>query len=429
MKRRFLLSWAALLTVAFRCLAANNEELLRQLDFNKNGVLDELEIKAGLKYKLSGGTLDITKISAADISGKDVEHMWFDFKLKHGAKSRYAFSEVDPGRDFGLRKVFVAGSTPEEVNNRRFIEKGEFKVRRDKDDLKKSITDPDIQGALFSYGRNFNSDNDQWIARGILDYDYLIYNNQIGGTFDSAHLDFRLDFNRVSTGGEVTKAAPNPSFESKEINSLVFGTNLHLLLNGPSHGDPLAPGAAAVFYQGTIIDLTGEWRTDFDFQSSVPMATLDVAPVISGIGMGSLYQKIPWLYFRWFFAVHVEGGKVTRIGAATSLPEDTIIGRIGPRISLDMLPFPDALDRRLVLSLSFFQYEPFTADARESRLFKAAASYYFFIPTGSVEQAGPTKPKSVRDARVALTLEYTNGEVPDKTPRDNTLILGLGVAF
>jgi len=419
----------AVVATSVTCFAATNEDLLRQLDFNHNQTLDDVEIKAGLKYKLSGGTLDVTKISAADISGADVERMWFDFKLKHGTKSRYVFSEVDSKRDFGLTKIFTPGSTAEEVNRQPFIRKTDFKVRRDKDDLKRDITDPDIQGALFSYGRNFNTNNDQWIARGIIDYDYSIYNNTGEGTFDSAHLQLNTEFNRVTTGGPVRETAPNPSFESDEINSLVFGANLHMLLNGPPQGDPLAPGAPAIFYQGTIIDLNGEWRTDFDFNSSIPMVALDIAPVISGIGMKSLYQRIPWLFFRWSLGLHVEGGKVSRTGVATSLPVDTTIGRIGPHVTLDLVPFPDALDSRLVFTASFFQYEPFTANAQESRLFKAAASYYFLVPTSAVEQATPTGPKTVRDVRVALTLEYTNGEVPDKTPRDNTLILGLGVAF
>lgn len=419
----------ALAATGTTSLAATNEELLKQLDFNRNGALEDIEIKAGLKYKLSGGTLDVTKISAADISGAAVQRMWFNFTLNHGTKQRYAFSEVDSKRDFGLTKVFTSGPTAEEVNSQPTIRKSEFKIRRDKDDLKKDITDADIKGALFSYGRNFNTDNDQWIARGILDYDYTVYNNTAGGAFDSAHLELTSEFNRVSTGGEVRETAPNPSFESKEINSLVFGANLHMLFKRANPGDPLDPSTPANFYAGTVIDLSGEWRTDFDFNTSVPMVTLDIAPIFSGIGMQSLNQKISWLFFRWSLALHIEGGKVSRTGPGTSLPMDTTIGRIGPHVTLDLLPFPDLFDSRLVLGLSFFQYEPFTANAQESRLLKASASYYFFVPTAAVEQEKPTGPKTLRDARVALTLEYTNGEVPDKTPRDNTLILGVGFAF
>lgn len=420
---------------------AENAARLRQLDRNKDGVLEADEVDLGLWYRANQGKIDLKNPPAAeDIALKAKKNAVFqllraEFDADHGNKPSYPFEELRADVDFRLPKAPAVPKEPSGpssgIGTGPITPPGRFLLRRSLDQIPATFSDTDVsatasgtgadkladQGALFSYGRHFPTSTDEWIAEGVLAYEQPFNGGLFGPTSIGRWL-FSLGFSRVDFSGDISKVVPKKlsmQFRSGESNLAQLGATYESLVNWPQ---------GILGFTGSSLRFNALWKTDWDFESSIPTGELEWTFYNGKVGLGSFNTEWDLLWWRIDASVHTDGGHVASDGKWTKSIQGDTFGHIGPKLSLTIMPFPRApmlRENPIVIKASFAQYEGFTDESREIRAVTADCAWYLRKPgSGRI---------GIVDPGIALTLSYRNYDDVENQQADNTLILGLAIAF
>ncbi|HEV2803304.1 MAG TPA: hypothetical protein VGW57_00100 [Chthoniobacterales bacterium] len=454
-----LCRWGILLLLpAFGVAAADRATLNAQLDIDGNKKLDYGEVLLGLRHRNTPGKVNLPQIQKdkklpEDIYlDKDLQAQYPIFIAPRPNQRRhsppYSLDEIDPA-EFGLEKVYSAGPTEAEKASRRYVSKFELKLRRSKDDLANNQGDAYEQGALFSFGHDYDTKADQWTAKGIVALSYELKENP---NYDPYALQREAETVNSSAGGKSSlppAAPPAPAVlqtvsslftlefekvdtspgDKDEVNSLTFGE--HLVLG-------LYTGGHSSLVNSVMVDFAGKWATDFAFNKKIYDLEVEVAPLFNLSGGGDSYgHPIRWshsggeetlLAWKWGIVFHAEAGKVEENNGEAALMQNDRFARIGARANIELRLLPDLLKNRLSLTASYLDYEALTTDTHRSRLFRASAQYILVFATGKKTET-ESGAMINQDARAALRVEYQDGEIPLVQEKDKSVLVGFGVFF
>ncbi len=439
-------------------LSPGPERLNAQVDFDGNGLLDYDEIIFALAHKLTGegdllGQKAKGKAPKAAVPAKlptKVKDAWQTIEevaLPSGGHGHeYALGAINP-RKLGLEKLLLPAETDEARKHQRYFKEWDYKIRRSVDDLEKPIEDAYAQGALFSYAQDYNRNESQWAARGVISLGYSIVENPdyVGplgdakGVFSDPTTDpqrrsetaflhsvtykANVAFDKVTTGGS----------DREEVDTLDFSGSAAFVWQLPAN-------LTGVRHLGA--ELAGHYATDFNGEKGIYAATLEVTPTtgLPGNGvfkwLGEYHNRFNesnyLLAFRWSVSLHGEVGTVADANAEPALLNYDSFARIGGKANLEVLIFPDAFNNRLTLDVSYTHREALESKVPDTHLFSAALQYVFPIGSGLYSRTakkGEVPYRTERDQVWTLRLEYTNGVTPLVAEDDNHLLVGLGIAF
>jgi len=342
------------------------------------------------------------------------------FVRKHGLKPSYSFDEVDAKAEFGLPAAPPPAPVPPSGNQpvptpqtriflRRSITKLPPGVGKDTagNDMTKSAKDLVENGALFSYGHQFDPGVDQWTAQGVLALEHYFYWLPFGEpafATISRLLSF-AEFSRIDIGGETSK---------KESNSLNLGTGIEQNVAWPTFS----------VFDGSIASVRFVEQTDFDFESQIPTAAFEWMPTSDVLGMGSFNTSCPFVWWKTDVAIHADVGHVASDGEWTVSQQGDTYAHLGPKISVSIMPFPNWIffrQKPLIITGNFAQYEKLSRDSKEIRIAGANASFYLRPP--------PDRPNPVFDPAVALTVSFQDYRNAENELEGNVIIVGLGIGF
>lgn len=437
--------------------ATSPAELVGQLDVNGNGQLDNpAEVYLGLYYRKYPGKTDLARIRMdkevpdailnAEGLGKDYQK----FLKRYGTKTAYRFAEIEQAT-FAIEKIVHAGPTEAELRMQPYAWEHGLRIRRDASQLNApaasaragdAFEDIYDQSAIFTYGRNFNTEIDQWTARGIVAYSLTRADNPYyqvtgpdgktpvipaRGPLRSLGLDLSVGFDKVNTGGS----------SAGEVDTLDFGA-------GVSTSWRVRPDVFR--FSGLTASLTGHWATDFDIEKRVVGGTLEVTPTFLLPGYQTFDALLgtykiarldeegrpttrSYVDFRWWISLHAEAGQVLDAEGEAGLQGYEGFARVGGSANLQIQPFPEALENRLNLYASYLHYEAVTSRTPSSHLFRASLEYLLPWAGGIKNPQNEAGPRTADDITFSLKIEYQNGEIPFVQEKDNSILIGLGILY
>lgn len=442
-RRRILLRVATTIAGMVEALAlgASPAEQVSQFDVNGNGQIDNpAEVYLGLYHREHPDKTDLarlrldTKVPERILNAEGLGKGYQEFLKQYGTKISYRFAEIDP-TIFATEERVDVGRTLEQPQKQPSSWKPSWRIRRDASqlsaapaDLKGGASFGDVfdQSALFSYGRNFNTDIDQWTARGIVAYS-ATRNDNPEGALRSLGLDLSVAFDKVNTGGSSTD----------EVDTLDFGAGLATNWRIPSN--PFR-------FSGLTTALTAHWSTDFDLEKRVVGGTLEMTPTFSLPGYETVdallgtYQIArlnelgrpetrSFVDFRWWISLHAEAGQVLDAQREPGLLGYKGFARLGASANLKLEPFPEALEHRLNLYASYLHYEAVTTRTPSSHLFRTSLQYLLPLAGGTRNPQNDLGSESKDKITLSLKIEYQNGEIPFVQEKDNSILIGLGVVL
>jgi hypothetical protein len=413
---------------------------LHNLDFNGNGLIDEVELAVGLEFQYDKSTATrlrdllkkkVTDYDAAGVA-KETRSMalpWF-LKMNHlPAKGPWAMetiakagidptgADMRPARPVDAQAKYIPATTS-----------SQFFIRRDKDDV--SAAPEDRKGALFSFGKYYSQGgSEQFLARGTVGFatsyvpnhsdDYAggdRWLNEYG--YDGSVLFDRVtgvgglgdptDVLEFSLGGHWQFSATPIKHEQPTRGSIADDINQNRQTVVAERGGVLASVA--------LVD-----STDFHFDQHRFGGTLDIEPVLPSYGFHGFPDTFGGTVLPFHYTLrarlHVDGGFVQ---GADDNTQDQFL-RIGPALELSITP--KAFDKRVKL-YSAWDYCPDVLGGETSSLLKAGLRYELPILLNP-------SPYSEEDykGKVTISLEYRNGELPFSGKRDESLVIGLGILF
>lgn len=442
-----------ILAGTLNCSAAPQETSAgtSQLDFNEDGYIDYDELIFGLTRK-EKGTGDILTVRQAKKAppapaARELDPAIYDayqdvvdgISLAPGStvtRPRWAVKDIPPA-SVGMEKPISAAPTDAQISQQRYLHDFTWKLRRTQDDLDKDLEDTYAQAAFFSYAYDFNKEEDQWAARGVLSLEWSSdwnrkYKPEISPTGEPVSMELSstdthlrwarygvmLDFNKISTGGS----------DRDEVDSLDFigSARFSWFLRDVK---PLT---------GVILALGVHYNTDFEFDKRVFAGTIDLKPRTTFWGHGSFTNLPPgdtdkaFLRVRWFPTLHAELGRVEEAASSTNLRKYEDFQRLGGGLETEFILFPKVFDNRLTLAVSYSHFEGLSDDVPSTHLFKAAAQFVFATGSGifaTRRSEGETPTRTEKDVTWTLRAEYTNGTAPLVEEDDHHMLVGFGVAF
>jgi hypothetical protein len=408
----------------------SNELILNALDADGSGKLEINEINAGIIIGAHPErfSLDVPpkeKEVAALADSPAVKSQVQKFFAHHSLKPAYTFAEID-AKDLGLGLPNMT-----EPPAKRAALPSRVVLRRDRDSVPNVFVEEDEtgkqigqkakglldKGALFSYGRDFATSTDQWTATGVLAWMQTYWSEN----FDLPSLNSWLLFaqwDRVDLGGDVTRDTKtlggiSPQFKTKESNSLMFGAETRQQINFPG---------IQGYFPAFIAKAAAYYHTDFDFQSSIPTAELDLTPVAGKFGFGSYQTEHDALYWRITASLHLDVGHVASDGRWTVSKQGTTFAHVGPKIILELMPFPKqplVAKMPIIFTLGITKLGALTDDSRDAHEYTADASIY--LRKGSAEHPF--------DPNVALSISLKRIDDIENKKNDDSLIAGVAIGF
>ena len=432
-----------------------------QLDINGDQMLSKEEVKLGLLHLMHPEKVNLPKIKKdgklpAEVKTDEaLEERYIIFRQTVLPPPPYALNAVAPS-EFGLDQVFLPGADPVAEALKPYTTKWDIKLRRTTDDLKKPMKDGYEQGALFSYGYNYLTKEDQWTARGVLAISYSAMQNRKYDQLARERVDgkanlpqftppeaafvrsidglFTLEFDKVNTGGSTKGEVDNLKFGLHLIADLFTGQTAAQENRRIAESGGRPQDTKDAFLESVIADLSAMWSTDSNFERNVPSVQLDLTPNFGlpgshsyGYPFGNENHRGP-VGFRWVVTGHVEVGTVQETGQTGPNFRTDNFARAGGSGVLDVLVLPDLLEDRLSLQAKYLYYKSLMSDVRSSHLFHASAQYVLPIGSG-LHKNLPSGARGGRDILATLRVEYQNGEIPLTLEKDESLLIGLGVYF
>ena len=249
-----------------------------------------------------------------------------------------------------------------------------------------------VQGAIFSYSRDFEDDNSMWQARGALMYPYAIgpVDASPGPGMSATHLMPSITFDRITN--EVDK--------SKEVDSLIprIGIECEII---------------DVLFDLQYLRGNAAYATDFDFESGIIAAEFQWEPVHLLAGHG-ISQPVPilesLLEYRIRTLVHLEYGETLELGNRQNIEEEVFL-RLGPKIQAEIFPVPSSL-HRVSFHVKFESLEGLSGEPGNSNLIELGMKLLFD-----------------RKGHFSLDISYRKGDIPLTMEETDILSIGLGVVF
>lgn len=463
--RRFLLMSGLMLSLlgptSWADDAGRRAQLNSQIDINDNGSLDRTEVLLGLKNLGTKGGLNLPKIKA---EGKFPKGLTEDAKLldryeiflfTQKAAPPYRLVDVDPA-EFGVSEFLRPGPGAAEIAERRRNPKFDINLRRETKQLFKALEDPYAQGALFSYGRNYLSDEEKLSAKGVLGISYsLLKNEKYDAYFAEREAGvpnlpqrsnilflrnlenlFTFEFDRLNSSKAGTAGTDKLAFGLHTVADLFFGFEAEEFNRQSANADRAAgrkPDSSKYhhpFLRNVLVDLSATWTTDSGFDQNIQSLALDFTPFLDLAGSGSygsLPRDNPLLSYRWNVTAHLEAGTVKEAGTATQFKTDEF-ARAGGAATLEVLFFPIQLDERLSGEVSYLYYQAINSDVETVQHFRASVQWILAFGTG-VFATRKSGARGEREAFTALRVEYVSGTTPITLQKEQSLLVGLGVAF
>lgn len=414
------------------CTLASNAEnwiLFNALDTDKSQELEIKEVNAGILIGAFPGQFSLTvPPSEQDIktlaNHPQVATRVQSFFQRHSLKPSYTKEEIDVQRDFGITNR--DGPEPKATAS-----KSRIVLRRDRDsipsafaekdetgnDLKKKAKSLLEKGALFSYGRDFETSTDQWNTEGVLAWLMPSRGENLGVPALNSWLFF-AQWERIDLGGDIERDTESlggisPSFKKEQSNSLMVGVETRQQVNFPQ-----IPGVLA----GFIAKTTFIYHTDFDLQSSIPTLEFELIPFGGKLGFGSFQTEYDAVYWRFTPALHFDAGHVAKDGEWTVSKEGDTFAHIGPKIILDLIPFPKqpfVEKMPIVFIIAVTKLAALTDDSRDAHEYTAEASIY-------LRKASAARPL---DPNIALSIALKRLDDIENKKNDDSLVVGLAVGF
>ena len=423
--------------------APSEADVVKQLDFNDDGVLDWVEVTAGLenrldtaanrKPKIDLGALKKKKtVTVADLGKLDpkMEIAQGSFKDRFGAGPTYPISKLisDPyfsPKLFGLNEEELPGKKPDTTSEWVPEDKLPLKFRRSIDDLN-AAEGPDAttkesstKGALFSYTNNFNTKSDQWAIHGIVGLNLIQQQNASLGADAKGH---RPQVDRNTDAGiteywirpSIALDKVNTSNSSKdEVDALVYRLGAGFHYSGPNltHG----------LLDGFNINLMPAYATDTSNDSKVVGGALDFTPIRAGSmflnTINDIFRPFGILRLRPELTFHTEGGSVLDDAGSAALQKTEDFMRIGGTFGLSIRLSESAIAQfkplqGLLLHAGLNYYVDVVGSGPDVDLFTASVNW-------TLDEKG----------KYSITAEYRNGRSPLLLQRDNSVVIGLGVKF
>lgn len=342
-----------------------NSELYQKIDKNKDGVIQPEERK---RYF---GKLD-----------EKVSDRLVEFDQRRGARSGIPVSEANA-------TFSKQSAKPSSLGGFLIREKHEdVTVLKDAKEFKKA------DGALLSFARDVDAQENTWTAKGVVMRPFRVSTGKIPSTKDGGLTAYTIvpsiAFDRVNKSKN----------KDKEVNSLVFRLGSEFEYQGGG------------FLPSQYFRANLGYATDSDFRSAIPVAELQWEPVhyIWGIGTS---RDLPggFLEYRLRAIAHAEAGTTLDAGEKSNLKEDDAFVRIGPKLEVEFWPTAKALER-LSVNLKWQFLKGLTGEPSASRLFEAGLKF-------ALDEAGHAQ----------LQAQYRNGDVPLTKEETEEFLVGLGIKF
>jgi hypothetical protein len=271
----------------------------------------------------------------------------------------------------------------------------------------------DIDGALFSYSRDFRNDTETWSTEAAL---LAPFSWEVNHTLRNE--DFlvparlgsipSISYHRVSTSG-------NPN---KEIDQLVYRAGFFAKFES---------GNDYRFLNGLTLRAFGSYAIDALHDSSVPAGEFEIEPqsdITSMLKIGYQTILIPkenptdihdtaWIAYQLRVLLHGEYVSIQNNGGSTSLSERDYF-RVGPVLQFDLKPL---IFTRLSASLRYsFLPALNTTDRGHESLFGVDADWTLFKD-------------AVNGRKLSLKISYMDGGLDLTKEPAQTLLIGIGAAF
>lgn len=440
---------------------ARRAQLNSQIDIRDPGRLDREEVLLGLKNLGTKGGLNLPKIKA---EGKFPKGLTEDPKLldryeiflfTQKAAPPYRLADVDPA-EFGISEILRPGPGAAEIAQRRRNPKFDINLRRETKQLFKALEDPYAQGALFSYGRDYLTDEEKLSAKGVLGISYSLLKNE---EYDPYYAEreagvpnlprasnilflrnlenvFTFEFDRLNSSKAGTAGTDKLAFGLHTVADLFFGFQAEEFNLQSADADRAAGREVDIskfhnpFLRSVLVDLSAVWTTDSGFDQNIQSLALDFTPFFSLAGSGRyghISQDNPLLSYRWSVTAHLEAGTVKEAGTATQFKTDEF-ARAGGAATLELLFFPIQLNKRLSGEVSYLYYQALNSDVETVQQFRASVQWILAFGTG-VFETRKSGARGEREAFTALRVEYVSGTTPITLEKEQSLLVGLGVAF
>jgi hypothetical protein len=424
------------------------KQLIEQFDFNRNGVLEWIEVTAGLEFELESEkgakpTFDPSKLKGT-ITQKELPKPHprmvlavADFKeaFQHDAVDPSAEEpsflvtqlvddpKFDPVKVFGVKKDALLHQPLDTTSLWVLKDRKFLKVRRTIDDLNiaedptQKDKDPATKGALMSYTNDFNAGIDQWAFHGVIGLNLEWKPNpDLGATPEGKRPPLiQRPIGDVWFRPSVALDKVNTSHSSKdEIDALIYRatTGAQYDIQHPKHG-PL---------DSFRFNISASYATDTSNDRKVLAGEFESTPIAAGRdwwnSLNSGFHSL-WIFgLRPELVFHMEGGTVLDNAGVPALIASKDFLRMGGIFGLatrlaESAPFYDRLElKRLLLHVGLQYYSDVTNSGPDVDLFTSSANWAL----------DP-------DGRYTITAEYRNGRSPLLLQRDNRITLGLGVKF
>jgi len=436
--------FAAALVLAGNAAAKPSEtEIISQLDFDGDGVLDWVEVTAGLenrldtaagrKPKINLGALKKKRtVTIADLGKLDpkmvIAQATFKERFGRGPKYPIATLVADPffsPKVFALNEEELPGTKPDRTSKWIVEDKHPLKIRRSIDDLNTAESpdaaakDSSTKGALISYTNNFNTKRDQWAFHGIIGLNLIEEQNVHFGEDEKGH---RPQIDRNGDAG-ITEYWIRPSValdkvttsggSKDDVDSLVFrlGEGFHY------SGQNLTAG----LLDGFNVNLSPNYATATSGGSKVLGGALDITPVRLGSGfwntINDAFRPFGIFRVRPELVFHTEGGSVLDDGGSPALLKTNDFLRIGGTFGLSVRATEDLIAyfkplQGLLLYAGLQYYAQVSGGGPDVDLFTASVDW-------ALDDAG----------HYSISAQYRNGRSPLLLQRDNSVVVGLGVKF
>ena len=396
--------------------------VLREADANHDRVLSQAEVTAGLRRQVG---LRPGANSAALAQQQALFHGVFGPGPTYPVQDLADHPYFNP-KIFGLPQAPPHDDSVDTIDDTVSEDEYPLKIRRTLDDLMEPKFSA-AKGALISYSNDFNSKSDQWSFHGIVGLNLTKKTN--------VHVGEEATGVRPAGGQQRTQGISHywliPSVQwDKVTSSRGNADEIDSLISRVSTGFAYAtPGSGDSLLDGFRFNFSGSYSTDSNGERGVVAGELDIKPYkitssLFGQGLNAGFQQAGIFGLRPEFAIHAEGGSVTKDGGDPTLQQGRDFLRAGfdagMSVRFEQKSGRFFALRGLLLHAGLQYYADVTDSGPDVDLFTASVEWTI----------NPPKPGDTPDrSHYTLSAEYRNGRAPLLLERDNRITIGLGVKF
>lgn len=353
-----------------------------------------------LAVKSKGGTLFLKSDGNKDGLLSPAEHRRFEAAIKE----EQAINLLDINDQLDTSKCLDLKVLTEtnETTPAKPIKIGNLMVRRNHEQITLLQAERplrSVQGALLSYNRNFQDNEEIWAARGAVLYPFEILNIPSSPSDSCSTDNFRLSAVSLTPSLSFDRVT-NRKIKKRDVNSLTYrlGTQFEFC------GGPL--------FDTQYLTIWGTYSTDFEHDSEILAVEADYQPFANVLGLGGANFILNGAAsYRWLGAAHVEYGDVIDPGSHTKIVQNQEFLRWGPKVGFDFWVEEGPLER-LHFYANYTHFDDLKGTNDKSQLFTTGMEY----PLDAFEQ-------------FLLKAEFRKGDVPLVKDTTDEITAGFGIKF